>query len=149
MNQLNIPIQPNRQFATLADQCTIIAAIGEIDVMLKLADHLLRLRALVVDKLQSPCFGGTNFHVDNHISTDIKNQTITIRGCTVSTENVPGDLPKLTSQSHNSQKCLQSLSTCVQVKNAKSILPGGILEIPLSLLRLVGKLPLCLLHFIM
>ena len=39
VNQLNIPIQPNRQFATLADQCTIIAAIGEIDVMLKLADH--------------------------------------------------------------------------------------------------------------
>ena len=26
-------------YPTLADQCTIIAAIGEIDVMLKLADH--------------------------------------------------------------------------------------------------------------
>ena len=59
VQSLNIPIYPNRQTATLADQHTMISSMGEIDINVTFGGYQLRLRALVVDKLQSPCFGGT------------------------------------------------------------------------------------------
>ena len=37
---------------------------------------VLRLRALVVKKLQATCYGGTNFHLDNNITANINLGTI-------------------------------------------------------------------------
>ena len=76
--RLKLPISPNKQLATLADEQTMIEAIGEIDIQVTHKQCGLRLRALVVKKLQAPCFGGTNFHLDNQIVPDIAKQTINI-----------------------------------------------------------------------
>ena len=58
--RLKLPISPNKQLATLADEQTMIEAIGEVDIQVTLKQCWLRLRALVVKKLQARCFGGTN-----------------------------------------------------------------------------------------
>ncbi len=68
----NFTIQPNQQLALLADEKTRLAALGEIDVTLTRANFTVRLRALVVKNLQSACFGGTNFHLENDIEPRIK-----------------------------------------------------------------------------
>ena len=60
---LGIKIYPNGQLATLADEETRLASKGEIDIEVVILGFVLRLGALVVDKLQAVCFGGTNFHL--------------------------------------------------------------------------------------
>ena len=72
-------IHPNQQLALLADEKTRLAALGEIDVTLTRANFSVRLRALVVKNLQSTCFGGTNFHLDNDIEPRIKTGQIKIQ----------------------------------------------------------------------
>jgi hypothetical protein len=74
----NFTIQPNQQLALLADEKTRLAALGEIDVTLTRANFSVRLRALVVKNLQSACFGGTNFHLENDIEPRIKTGQIKI-----------------------------------------------------------------------
>ena len=64
-------MQSNNQLATLADQQTVITAVGEIDINVTINGMPLRFSALVVANLQAPCFGGTNFLMDNHIATNI------------------------------------------------------------------------------
>ena len=132
VNELMIPLRPNSQLATLADQQTLITAVGEIDVQVQFQNIPLRLRALVVQKLQAPCFGGTTFHVDNNIVTDMAAQTVEIQGTLFNQsnhmENLPGSLPKILST--ETDKPTQ-MST-VQVKNRQSILPGSSLMIPLK-----------------
>ena len=71
-------ILPNQQLALLADEKTRLAALGEIDVTLTRANFSVRLRALVVKNLQSACFGGTNFHLENDIEPRIKTGQIRI-----------------------------------------------------------------------
>ena len=70
-NSLQIPILPNGQLALLADKKTRLAALGEIDITLHRGNFSVRLRALVVSDLQADCFGGTTFHADNDIETQI------------------------------------------------------------------------------
>ena len=53
---------------------------GEIDIEVVTHGFVLRLRALVVDKLQAVCFGGTNFHLNNKIRADIDAGTLTLHG---------------------------------------------------------------------
>ena len=73
-----IKIWPNGQLATLADEETRMASKGEIDVEVETNGIVLRLRALVMEKLQAAIFGGTNFHKDNRIRADISEGTITL-----------------------------------------------------------------------
>ena len=74
VTKLNIPFRPNNQYATLADQQTTIRARGEINILVTYRTVVLRLRALIVDRLQAPCFGGTVFHQDNEIILNIVNK---------------------------------------------------------------------------
>jgi hypothetical protein len=57
-----------------------LASKGEIDIEIVAEGIVLRLRALVVEKLQVICYGGTNFHLDNKITADIDLGTILLHG---------------------------------------------------------------------
>ena len=77
---LGIPVLPNNQLATLADEKTRMAILGEIDQIVKVGKIFLRFRALVMKHLQADCFGGTTFHVDNNIEPDMVKGEIKIHG---------------------------------------------------------------------
>ena len=77
---LGIAIYPNGQLATLADEETRLASKGEIDIEVVVNGYVLRLRALVMDKLTAVCFGCTNFHKDNRITADICGGSIMLHG---------------------------------------------------------------------
>ena len=79
---LNLTVHPNNQLALLADKQTRMASLGEVDFIAELegTNVQLRLRALVMKNLQTECFGGTTFHVDNSIEANIKSGTISIHG---------------------------------------------------------------------
>ena len=77
---LGIPVLPNNQLATLADEKTRMASLGEIDQIVKVGKIFLRFRALVMKHLQADCFGGTTFHVDNNIEPDMVRGEIKIHG---------------------------------------------------------------------
>ena len=78
--RLKLDIKPNSQLALLADQKTRMASLGEVNVVVCLENIQLRLSALVMRHLQAECFGGTTFHVDNSIETNIKQGTLSIHG---------------------------------------------------------------------
>ena len=78
--RLNLEIKPNNQLALLADQQTRMASLGEIDIVVCTDNIQMRLRALVMQQLQAECFGGTTFHVDNKIETNIKDGLMLIHG---------------------------------------------------------------------
>lgn len=71
-----IPILPNNQLALLADDKTRMSSLGEIDITLQRGPIEVRLKALVMDKLQADCFGGTTFHYDNDIQARLKSREI-------------------------------------------------------------------------
>ena len=66
---MKIKISPNGQFARLGDGCTLLASRGEIDVKLTRNKWTVRLQAIVVDKLNSDCYGGMTFLKENDIQT--------------------------------------------------------------------------------
>ena len=71
---LGLQIKPNGQLATLADPRYQVRSIGEVDCIVTektTGRALLRLRALVMDRLAVDCYGGTTFHLDNHLVPDI------------------------------------------------------------------------------
>ena len=59
---------------------TRMASLGEVDVVVMLGHVQMRLRALVMKHLQADCFGGTTFHADNGIVTNIREGTVLIHG---------------------------------------------------------------------
>ena len=127
---LKIPIKPNKQIATLADEQSIIRSLGEIDITVTHNQHPIRLRALVVDRLQASCFGGTSFHLDNEIVPDICREIISIKGNNFFQHNISGR--------HASQQLGRSednrdkgpLQKCAQLKLAQVTVPCGELLIP-------------------
>ena len=79
--KLGLTIRPNGQLAILADEKTRMISKGEIDITVVINGKIaLRLRALVMEQLQSDCFGGTNFHKDNGISANIETGNIKLHG---------------------------------------------------------------------
>ena len=78
--QLGLAIYPNNQFALLADMRTRMESLGEVDFLVTIEGIQLRLRALVMENLQTECFGGTTFHVDNDVSTRLKEGIILLHG---------------------------------------------------------------------
>ena len=78
--QLGLNIMPNSQLAMLADKRTRLRSVGEVDCLVTLHSIQLRLRALLMEDLQADCFGGTTFHADNGIQTNIKERTVSIHG---------------------------------------------------------------------
>ena len=79
---LNLTVHPNNQLALLADKQTRMASLGEVDFIAELegTNVKLRVRALVMKNLQTECFRGMTFHVDNSIEANIKSGTISIHG---------------------------------------------------------------------
>ena len=78
--KLNQTIYPNNQLSLLADMKTRMASISKVDFVVTIEKVQLRLRALVMENLQAECFGGTTFHVDNDVSTRLKERMITLYG---------------------------------------------------------------------
>ena len=133
VNQLGLPVSPNNQFATLADQHTQISAVGEIDVTVMFHDIPLRLRALVVTNLQAPCFGGTTFHVDNKICTDLADQTISVNQKKFKQSNTSIQyMPTIKPAINYSLTETPPKTYTAQVEKRQSILPGSTLAIPLK-----------------
>ena len=79
-DKLKIKTLPNGQLARLGDGCTLLASQGEIDVNLTRNKWSVRLRAIVVDKLNSECYGGMTFLHDNDIQTRPLTGEITVHG---------------------------------------------------------------------
>ena len=80
---LGLEIRPNGQLATLADPQYSVKSVGEVDFVVTECTSgtaLLRVRALVLEKLAVPCYGGTTFHLDNHLVPDITTSTIWAHG---------------------------------------------------------------------
>ena len=77
----------------------------------------MRLRALVMQQLQAECFGGTTFHVDNKIETNIKDGLLLIHGKFVLQQsnlqkympNFPPPAEELPQPSSCGQRALQNL----------------------------------------
>ena len=66
--KLCVKIKPNKQLARLGDGCTMIASVGEIDVVLTRDKWSVKFRAIVVKYLNTDIYGGMNFLIDNDIS---------------------------------------------------------------------------------
>ena len=67
--KLCVKIMPNKQLARLGDGCTMIASVGEIDVVLTRDKWSVRFRAIVVKSLNTDIYGGMTFLTDNDITT--------------------------------------------------------------------------------
>ena len=87
--RLGVNIQPNNQLALIADQKTRMSSLGEIDIVINIDNILMRLRALVMRDLESECFGGTTFHVDNKLTADIGRGVMSVHGKFVVTQSNP------------------------------------------------------------
>lgn len=76
--KLKITISPNHQLARLGDGCTVIASVGEIDILLTRSTWSVRFRAIVVKTLNTDIYGGMTFLTDNDISMRPKTGEIKI-----------------------------------------------------------------------
>ena len=80
---LGVQIRPNGQLATLADPRYQVRSAGEVDFIVTettTGKALLRVRALVMEKLAVDCYGGTTFHLDNHLVPDITASMVSAHG---------------------------------------------------------------------
>ena len=71
-------ILPNLQLAKLADDKTILKAVGEINQTFSRNNWTVNYRALVINELHTDMIGGNNFFKDNNIEQSIVNKTITV-----------------------------------------------------------------------
>ena len=81
--RLGLEIRPNGQLATLADPNFSVKSVGEVDFVVTECTSgtaLLRVRALVLEKLAVECYGGTTLHLDNHLVPDLAMSTIWAHG---------------------------------------------------------------------
>ena len=81
--RLGLEIRPNGQLATLADPNFSVKSVGEVDFVVTectTGKILLRMRALVMDQLAVDCYGGTTFHLDNHLVPDITSSLVWAHG---------------------------------------------------------------------
>ncbi len=131
----DIPILPNNQLALLADDKTRMTSLGEIDIKLKRGPLEVRLKALVMEKLQADCFGGTTFHYENDIQAKIRSREIKVNKHTFPQTNEHLHLPEPSS----------SLSTAVvkapthsflYLNKLTTVLPNGNINIPFNDKRL-------------
>ena len=160
--QLNLEIFPNNQLALLADQMTRMASLGEVDVVVMLGHVQMRLRALVMKHLQADCFGGTTFHADNGIVTNIREGTVLIHGryqvsqanpsaylpinpppSVYVSDNVAADRdasnhvttnesPTVSSTPQYRQRSCITKFNAISIPFCKTIYPNDVLKIPLS-----------------
>ena len=84
--------------------------MGEVDFVVTLDKINLRLRALVMQDLQADCFGGTTFHVDNGIETNIVNGSVKLHR-------------KYVVKQYNSCKDIPAYPPSTQMANVSSICP--------------------------
>ena len=125
----NIPILPNNQLALLADDKTRMTSLGEIDIVLQRGSLDVRLKALVMEKLQADCFGGTTFHHDNDVQAKIKSREIRINKHTFPQTNEHLHLPEPPFNLATTVVKIPSHSF-LHLNKSTSVLPDGRIEIP-------------------
>ena len=65
---LGLKFKPNGQLASLADSRYRIKSLGEVNFIVtevSTGKALLRIRALIMENLAVPCYGGQTFQLDN------------------------------------------------------------------------------------
>ena len=79
-NQLNLKINRTAKKAVQADGVTKLAVVGEISTTFTRGETTLDFEALVIGNMGVDIIGGTDFHINNDVSTRMANNTITIKG---------------------------------------------------------------------
>ena len=134
----NIPILPNNQLALLADDKTRMTSLGEIDIKLQRGPLEVRLKALVMDKLQADCFGGTTFHFENDVQAKIRTREIKVNKHTFPQTNEHLHLPE--PPSNLASVSLKAPShTFLHLNKVTSVLPNGTIDIPFNDKRLPSQ----------
>ena len=119
--KLKLKIQPNGQLARLGDGCTLIASVGEVDVVFTRDKWSVRFQAIVVEKLNSDIYGGMNFLIENDISMRPKTGEIKVLNKhTVFQTNMLMPPPQLRSVTSESSITVQ-LPKCVLFPKYASI----------------------------
>ena len=80
---LGLKFKPNGQLASLADSRYRIKSLGEVNFIVtevSTGKALLRIRALIMENLAVPCYGGQTFQLDNGACADISKVTISLHG---------------------------------------------------------------------
>lgn len=124
-----IPILPNNQLALLADDKTRMTSLGEIDIKLQRGSLEVRLKALVMEKLQADCFGGTTFHYENDVQAKIRSREIKVNKHTFPQTNEHLHLPEPSASLSTSVVKLPS-HTFLHLNKLTTVLPNGIINIP-------------------
>ncbi len=134
----NIPILPNNQLALLADDKTRMTSLGEIDIKLQRGPLEVRLKALVMDKLQADCFGGTTFHFENDVQAKIRTREIKVNKHTFPQTNEHLHLPE--PPSNLASVSIKAPShTFLHLNKVTSVLPNGTIDIPFNDKRLPSQ----------
>ena len=79
-NQFNLKLHPTIHRAVQADGETPLKVLGEVNTTFSRGDSDLHFEGLVVQNLGIDIIGGTDFHINNDISTRMAANTITING---------------------------------------------------------------------
>ena len=79
----------------LADEQTRMASLGEVDFVASVKGHSIRVRALVMERLQADCFAGTTFHADNDVQARIRTGEIIFRDKITIKQSNPHNIKKL------------------------------------------------------
>ena len=80
---LGLIIHPNGQLAKMADPGVVRHSLGEVDFIVTestTGDALLRVRALVMEKLSVECYGGQTLHKDNDLVADVNSSVVKAHG---------------------------------------------------------------------
>ena len=109
-----------------------MTSLGEIDITLNRGPLQVKLKALVMEKLQSDCFGGTTFHYDNDIQAKIRSREIKINKHTIPQTNEHLTLSQPNSFSNeitSSNKTKPPSHAFLHLNKLTTILPHGTINI--------------------
>ena len=113
-----------------------MTSLGEIDITLTRGPISVRLKALVMDKLQADCFGGTTFHFENDVQPKIKTRTIKLHNkytLPQTNEQLPLVQPSasaIQSQATATTKVKPPSHTFLNLNRSVTVLPDGNISIP-------------------
>ena len=108
-----------------------MTSLGEIDIKLQRGPLEVRLKALVMEKLQADCFGGTTFHHENDVQAKIRSREIKVNKHTFPQTNEHLHLPE-PSFSLSTSKVKSPSHSFLYFNKLTTVLPNGIINIPFN-----------------
>ena len=80
VDELGLPIYPTTHRAVQVDGESDLTVLGEIHTTFHRSSVQLTFSALVVNRMGTPILAGTNFHVENDVSSRMASNSIDIAG---------------------------------------------------------------------